>query len=184
MATVRIHRSGEILREKKAVSTYLKKQRVSYESWGVERLNGHLKESYMLSSDEQQAIIEFYSPEIANLKSRQGYITQDIVMLSDLTPNLDSILEKFRREHHHIDDEVRFVADGSGVFTIRKADLIFDVTVSAGDLLVVPAYTRHWFDLTPERRIKCIRIFKDPSCWAAIYDDPAAMRAKYNPLRG
>ena len=177
MATISIRHSGEMLYEQKEVWTYLKEQGVIYEFWGTERLNGHLKESYTLSPEERQAILDLYGPEISDLKSRQGYITQDIVVLSKLALNLDTILEKFRREHHHTDDEVRFVVDGSGIFTIRKGALIFDVTVMAGDLLVVPAYTRHWFDLTPERRIKCIRIFKDPAGWVAIYDEPAALTA-------
>jgi 1,2-dihydroxy-3-keto-5-methylthiopentene dioxygenase len=173
MATINIHTSGEILCERKAVWSYLKTQGVIYEFWGTERLTGHLKESYTLSPEEQQAILDLYGPEISNLKSRQGYLTQDIVVLSGATQNLDAILGKFRREHHHIDDEVRFVVDGGGIFTIRKGNLIFDITVTAGDLLVVPAYTRHWFDLTSEQRIKCIRIFKDPAGWVAIYDEPA-----------
>ncbi len=172
MAVVNILQSGEVLQEKESVWIYLKEQGVIYERWGVERLSGHLKESYTLSPDEQQAILNLYEPEISDLKSRQGYITQDLVVLSDATPDLDSILKKFRREHHHTDDEVRFVVDGSGIFTIRKGALTFAVTVEAGDLLAVPAYTRHWFGLTPERRIKCIRIFRDPAGWVAIYDEP------------
>ena len=177
MATVTIRRSGQILHEPELVSAYLNGQGMFYEFWGVERLDGYLKESYTLKSDEQQTILDLYVFEISDLKSRQGYRTEDIVVLSDATPNLDAILEKFRREHHHTDDEVRFVVDGSGIFTIRKNDLIFDVTVTAGDLIVVPAYTRHWFELTPERKIKCIRIFKDPAGWVAIYDEPAVSSA-------
>ena len=177
MATITIRRSENVLQEKEAVSTYLKEHGVIYESWGVERLNGHLKESYALSPNEQLKILDLYAPEIEDLKSRQGYLTQDIVVLSDATPNLDLILEKFRWEHHHTDDEVRFVVDGSGIFTIRKNGLIFDVIVEAGDMIVVPAYTRHWFDLTLERKIKCIRIFKDPAGWIAVYDEPVVSSA-------
>lgn len=173
MATITIRRSGQVLNEKDSVSAYLQEQGVIYESWGVQRLSRHLRMSTTLTLEEQQAILRLYEQEITDLKSRQGYVTQDIVVLSEAMPNLEGVLEKFRREHHHTDDEVRFVVNGSGVFTIRKNSLVFDVTVVAGDLLVVPAFTRHWFDLTPERRIKCIRVFKDPAGWMAIYDEPA-----------
>jgi 1,2-dihydroxy-3-keto-5-methylthiopentene dioxygenase len=173
MATITIRTNGKVLRGNGEISSYLEGQTVHYESWGVERLNRRLKQSYTLGPDEEQAILGLYSPEIEELKSREGYLAQDLVVLSDATPNLEIILDKFRREHHHTDDEVRFVIDGSCIFTIRKNQLIFDVTVEAGDLLVVPAYTRHWFDLTPERKIKCIRIFKDPAGWVAVYDEPA-----------
>ncbi len=179
MAMITIRRSGQVLRKKKEVLSYLTEQGVIHEVWGVERVNGHLKESYTLSPDEQQAILGLYEPEISDLKSRQGYITQDIVVLSEATPKLEEILGKFRREHHHIDDEVRFVVDGGGIFTILKDGLIFDVNVVPGDLLGVPAYTRHWFDLTAERRIKCIRIFKDPAGWVAIYDQPVKSAAGF-----
>jgi len=172
MATVTIRGEGRVLIDPGTVSTYLNELGVIYDSWGVERLSRRLAESYSLNSEEQQSILHHYAPEISDLKSRQGYLAQDIVVLSDATPNLEAILEKFRREHHHTDDEVRFVVDGSGIFTLRKNDRIFDVKVTAGDLIVVPAFTRHWFDLTPERKIKCIRIFKDPAGWAAIYDEP------------
>lgn len=183
MATITIRQdgqarpSGTVLEENGGVSAYLKGQGMIYETWGIERLNGRLKNSYALEVEDQRAILDLYASEISGLKSRQGYITQDIVVLSDATPNLDAILEKFRREHHHADDEVRFVVDGSGIFSVRKNVLIFDVTVTAGDLIVVPAYTRHGFDLTHERKIKCIRIFKDPAGWVAIYDKPVVSQS-------
>lgn len=172
MGQITIRSNRQVINEKNAVSDYLRGQGLIYESWGVERLKGRLKDSYSLTPEEQQSLLDQYGTEISDLKSRQGYLTQDVVVLSDATPNLDAILEKFRREHHHTDDEVRFVIDGSGIFTIRRDRLIFDVRVTAGDLLVVPAYTRHWFDLTSERKIKCIRVFKDPAGWVAIYEEP------------
>ncbi|MGX1451877.1 cupin superfamily acireductone dioxygenase involved in methionine salvage, partial [Cytobacillus horneckiae] len=30
-------------------------------------------------------------------------------------PNLDELLKNFQREHHHTDDEVRFIVSGHGV---------------------------------------------------------------------
>ncbi len=178
MATVQIRGSKESFSGNEEVAAYLGQQEILFESWGVDRLNGHLRESYALSPEEKQQILDLYDVEITDLKSRQGYLTQDVIVVSEATPNLDAILEKFKKEHHHTDDEVRFVVDGSGVFTIRKGNLILDVIVKAGDLLMVPAYTRHWFDLTEERKIKCIRIFKDPAGWVAVYDEPAALATK------
>ena len=80
------------------------------------------------------------------------------------------LLDKFNREHHHTEDEVRFVVDGHGIFTIcGRSGRYFDVGVGPGDLIAVPAWTRHWFTLAEDRRIKCIRLFQDPAGWAAIY---------------
>ncbi len=172
MATVQVRGSKEYFSGNEEVAAYLGQQGILFESWGVERLNEDLREPYTLSPEEKQKILDLYEGEVSDLRSRQGYLTQDLIVVSEATPNLNAILEKFKKEHHHTDDEVRFVVDGSGIFTIRKGDLIFDVLVEAGDLLMVPAYTRHWFDLTDERKIKCIRIFKDPAGWVAVYEEP------------
>ena len=116
-----------------------------------------------------------YQPHLDELTQRRGYITQDIIQLKPDTPNLDAALAKFDPEHRHDDDEVRFVLEGEGVFDIRSdADAKGDerwmrVTVEPGDLLVVPKGKHHRFELTALRTIKCVRLFKDPAGWTAIY---------------
>jgi 1,2-dihydroxy-3-keto-5-methylthiopentene dioxygenase len=171
MATVTLHRHRTVLDEPAVVSAYLEAQGIPYASWGVRQLKGRMKNA-TFSPEDQQAILSLYEPELTELKARWGYRSQDLVVLSDRTPNLEGILAPFRREHHHTDDEVRCVVDGSGLFTVCRGRLVFDVTVRPGDLIMIPAFTRHWFSLTPERKITCIRVFKDPAGWAAIYDEP------------
>ena len=173
MANVVIRTSGDEIFGKEAVAGYLHDRGLLYRSWGIERIKGPLRYSYSLRSGDQRALLKLYGKEMRELKASQGYLTEDLVVLSNQTPCLDDVLVKFNLEHHHRDDEVRFVIDGGGVFTIRQEALIFDVVVEPGDLLVVPAYTLHRFNLTEERKIKCVRIFKNPSGWEAVYDEPA-----------
>lgn len=170
MANIVIRTSGDEIFGKEAIAGYLHDRGLLYRSWGIGRIKSSLRNSYTLRFGDRRALLKLYAGEIMELKAGQGYVTEDLEVLSDQIPCLDAILEKFSREHHHTDDEVRFVIDGGGVFTIRQDALIFDVAVEPGDLLVVPAYTRHWFNLTEERKIKCIRIFKDPAGWEAVYD--------------
>jgi 1,2-dihydroxy-3-keto-5-methylthiopentene dioxygenase len=163
--------SGKVMEDPVEIKNFLAKYGVLYDKWGVERLPKHLIENYELTEEEQQAIIDAYKEELEQLKKEKGYITEDIVVLSDKTPNLEALLEKFKKEHHHVDDEVRFVVDGSGVFPLKLDGEIVEVWVEAGDLIVVPAGTRHWFELDENRKIKCIRVFKTPAGWEAIYDE-------------
>jgi 1,2-dihydroxy-3-keto-5-methylthiopentene dioxygenase len=172
MAIVIIRGNTKEIIGKEAVADCLKNHGLIYQWWDTDRINGRLKDSYQLNADEQKMLVNAYSSEISQLKAREGYVTEDVVVLSPETPNLDELLAKFSREHHHTDDEVRFVVDGKGIFTIRQGGLIIDLVVEAGDLIVVPALTRHWFNLTEEKRIKCIRIFKDSAGWTAIYEEP------------
>ena len=111
-----------------------------------------------------------FQPALDRLARERGYVTQDVVELRPDTPNLDGILGKFKDEHLHRDDEVRFVVEGEGIFDIRGADERWiRVQVERGDLLVVPADLYHRFFLTERRQIRCVRLFKDAAGWVPEY---------------
>lgn len=114
-----------------------------------------------------------YKSQIEKLKKRFGYASADVCMLDKLNPNLDKILEPFMKEHHHTDDEVRFTVEGEGIFGVNPLCAPpFEIYVEKGDLLIVPAMTRHWFCLTEKKNICCIRVFKENPKWEAIYEVP------------
>ena len=123
-----------------------------------------------------EAILAAYAPEIRTLSAEGGYVTADVIDIHPTTPHLDAMLAKFDREHWHDEDEVRFTIAGRGIFYINPQNNrpIVAVTVTPGDLLVVPKGTLHWFSLGPERRIRTIRLFQDPTGWTPHYTDAAA----------
>lgn len=174
MAQIRFHETNERIENAAEVAKYLEGQGVIYENWDISRLQGHLKEEYALGDVEKQEILNLFKPEIDALSAKRGYKSADIVILSDKTPNLDQLLDMFKKEHHHSEDEVRFIVDGHGIFAIQgpKDGVFFDVELEAGDLISVPNGTRHWFELMEDRKVKAIRIFESAEGWAAIYDKP------------
>ena len=54
---------------------------------------------------------------------------------------------KFLAEHRHAEDEVRFFVAGRACFYLHLEPEVFAVVCESGDLLTVPAGTRHWFDM-------------------------------------
>jgi len=111
-----------------------------------------------------------YQPALEQIKKANGYVAQDIVELTPQTPNLDTILAKFDKEHLHTDDEVRFVLDGSGIFDIRsKSDKWMRVEVFRSDYISVPANKHHRFYVMEDKFIRCVRLFKDNTGWTPIY---------------
>jgi 1,2-dihydroxy-3-keto-5-methylthiopentene dioxygenase len=117
---------------------------------------------------------EAYQPFLDELRAGRGYVTQDEVKLHPGTPNLSQICAKFLDEHHHTDDEVRFVLEGEGIFDIRsKTDRWMRIVVTPGDLIVVPAMKHHRFMLTDANTIRCARLFKDQSGWVPVYRQAA-----------
>lgn len=128
---------------------------------------GVLHERLELSPDD-------FQPTLEQLKAERGYVEQDEVQLRPDTPDLEGICAKFKDEHLHTDDEVRFVLDGEGIFDIRSQDdRWMRVVVQQGDLLVVPANLHHRFFLTDEKSIRCVRLFKDASGWVPHYRNDA-----------
>lgn len=111
-----------------------------------------------------------HEPVIAALMERGGYFERDEVRMGAATPDLDALRAKFAEEHHHDDDEVRFVLEGEGIFDIRsRADRWMRVVVHPGDLIVVPRDRHHRFLLTDVVAIRCVRLFRDRQGWVPHY---------------
>lgn len=151
---------GELITDSNKITEVMSSHGLVYERWGVKG---------SVSSDSE--VLSAYNDEIDRLKSSRGYVTADLVALSAATPNLDAICAKFDKEHHHTEDEVRFVVEGEGVFELQDAEEkdFLKFTSEPGDLIVIPANRRHLFYLTDQRKIRCIRLFRNQEGWDAIY---------------
>lgn len=173
MAQIRFHATNERIEDREEAANFLKEQGVIYDYWDISRLQGTLRDEYALDDQQKNQIIDLFKSEIDDLSAKRGYKSADIVILSDKTPNLDDLLNKFKAEHHHEEDEVRFIVDGHGIFAIKSPvdGTYFDVELNPGDLISVPNGTRHWFELMEDRKVKAIRIFSTTEGWAAIYEE-------------
>ncbi|MBM7693123.1 1,2-dihydroxy-3-keto-5-methylthiopentene dioxygenase [Peribacillus deserti] len=171
MATITIHGSNEHIENQESVIKFLEGQGVIYEEWDINKLPEDLREKFALSDEEKAQILESFKEEIADISARRGYQAQDVISLSDSTPNLDQLLTNFKQEHHHTDDEVRFIVSGHGIFAIEGTDGVwFDVNLNPGDLISVPVNTRHYFTLQEDRKVVAVRIFVTSEGWVPIYD--------------
>jgi 1,2-dihydroxy-3-keto-5-methylthiopentene dioxygenase len=174
MARITIPDEQRRLDDVQEIREFLKPHGIWYEHWDVAGRVG--------TDASNEEILAAYQPEIDRLKSQGGYVTADVINVSPETPGLDALLNKFNKEHIHTEDEVRFTVKGGGVFHIHpQQGPIFAVQVESGDLINVPAGTRHWFDLCDDRTIRCIRLFLDPAGWAPHYVDDG-VHANYAPV--
>jgi len=174
MAVVRFPDEGRTVTGEAAVREALARVGIDYERW---------QPSHPISDGAPaEAVLAAYATEIDRLKKAGGYVTADVIDVSPQTPNLDTMLAKFRREHWHDEDEVRFILRGRGVFHIHPKDApVMAIEVVPGDLLRVPRGTHHWFDLCSERDIRAIRLFQDASGWTPRYTD-TGVDARYEPV--
>ncbi|MCL4520156.1 MAG: cupin domain-containing protein [Firmicutes bacterium] len=172
MATVSIQHAGiqESL-DGPAALAFLADHGVRYEYWDVSLADRALRDRATLTDAEKSALIAPFMSSLNRLAHDYGYISHDLIVLNrEATANLDELLVNFQREHHHLEDEVRFILAGEGVFTLTRDGDTFSVLVTPGDLISVPAKTRHWFTLTHRLNVKAIRLFQTEGGWQAIYE--------------
>ncbi|MGF6951340.1 1,2-dihydroxy-3-keto-5-methylthiopentene dioxygenase [Neobacillus sp. B4I6] len=171
MAYITFQTREEQIHEQDEVASFLESQEVIYENWDISKLSAELVEKYLLSDEEKKEILAAFEGEIADISARRGYKAQDVISLSENTPNLDVLLTNFKNEHHHTDDEVRFIVSGHGVFVIQGKDgEFFEVHLNPGDLISVPENTRHYFTLEEDRKVVAVRIFVTTEGWVPIYE--------------
>jgi 1,2-dihydroxy-3-keto-5-methylthiopentene dioxygenase len=173
MANIRMRNTNERLTQEQEVKRFLNEQGVLYEHWNMEKLPNYLHNTFILSDEKKEEILNVFDTEIRSLANRRGYKEWDIIALSDATPNLDELLKRFEQVHVHTEDEVRAITAGNGIFTIKGDSGYFDVELSAGDVISVPVNIPHFFTLMENRKVVAVRLFIDASGWVAHpYEDP------------
>jgi 1,2-dihydroxy-3-keto-5-methylthiopentene dioxygenase len=164
MAIVTVPDKNLTLTDAAEITAYLAKINIDYE-----RLENQSRISPDASADE---ILAAYAPELEELKAKGGYATADVIDIKPEIPNLETMLDKFRPEHWHDEDEVRFIVKGCGIFHIAPENgNVTSIKMTAGDLIRVPRGMHHWFDLDENRTVRAIRLFQDASGWTPHYTD-------------
>lgn len=155
------------------IRTYLEARSIVFERWSA---------SVPLSRDAtQDDVLAAYDHALRPYMERHGYQTADVIRVHPGVENLDQVRAKFLDEHTHAEDEVRFFVEGKGAFwfNLGGEEPVFAVVCEAGDLIGVPAGTRHWFDMGAKPLVTAIRVFTNPAGWVPAYTDSGISR-RYN----
>jgi 1,2-dihydroxy-3-keto-5-methylthiopentene dioxygenase len=120
-----------------------------------------------------EAILEAYRPYLDELMGEKGAGSADVISLTPDNPNVAALRTKFLSEHIHTEDEIRFFVRGGGHFVMHVNGRVYDAYCEAGDLISVPANTRHWFDAGVAPRFTALRVFTDTTGWTPHYTGDA-----------
>jgi len=176
MAILNIPDNNLSISDPSEIKGFLNQRGILYEQWEAK---------VPFSPDADQAtILGAYAHVLEPYMQKNGYKTADVINISAQTPDYGALRNKFLSEHQHTEDEVRFFVDGKGFFwfNLNDSEPIFNVMCEAGDLISVPANTKHWFDAGKENPfVKAIRVFIDTSGWVPHYTN-SGVDKKYNPV--
>lgn len=138
---------------------------VRFERWAADR--------HLPAGADQETVIAAYRTSIDALVGEKGYQSVDVIRLERGTPNIEPMRKKFLDEHRHAEDEVRFFVEGRGAFYLHVGDRVYQTICVKGDLIAVPAGTKHWFDMGPDPEFTAIRLFMNPDGWVASFTGDA-----------
>lgn len=164
MAILNIPQENKSIETVSEIKSFLNHRSIFFDQWQADK-----KLTETASQDE---ILDAYSTALKPYMHSNGYKVADVININSKTENYDAIRAKFLQEHTHTEDEVRFFVDGEGLFwfNLEGDKAVFNVLCQAGDLISVPANTKHWFDAGEKNpSVKAIRIFIDSSGWVPHY---------------
>lgn len=173
MAVLTIPDEGITLTNPTEIKQFLNDKGVFFDQWSCS-----VEFSDSASSDE---ILAAYDIQLKPFMEAGGYQTADVISINQLTENYDAIRAKFLAEHTHSEDEIRFFVDGKGLFWFNlDKQPVFNLLCEQGDLISVPAGTKHWFDAGETNPfVKAIRIFIDMQGWIPEYTG-SSIEQKYS----
>ena len=147
------------------IAAELAKVGVQFERWAAD--------AELAPGADQAAVIAAYRSSVDRLMRDGGYRSVDVIRLERGTLNTEPIRKKFLDEHQHSEDEVRFFVEGRGAFYLHVDGKVYQTICVKGDLISVPAGTKHWFDMGADPEFTAIRLFINPDGWVANFTGDA-----------
>ncbi|MFF0456037.1 acireductone dioxygenase [Nocardia africana] len=166
-ADVRLHTT-----DPDRIAAELAARGIVFDRWPAEAVTADI------ASEE---ILGHYKGRIGDLNADGRYRHIDLARLhpDDSDPQWPeqarAARQKFLSEHRHAEDEVRFFVSGRGCFYLHLEPEVVAVVCEGGDLVSVPAGTRHWFDMGTRPDFVAIRFFEEADGWIGDFTgDPIA----------
>jgi 1,2-dihydroxy-3-keto-5-methylthiopentene dioxygenase len=128
-----------------------------------------------------QQVLATYQADVDRVSAEGGYRLVDVVALQptgdpEWAETAKAARARFLDEHQHDEDEVRFFVAGRGCFYLRLDGKVHALVCEAGDLVSVPARTRHWFDMGAVPRFCAIRFFQEEDGWVGNFTGDSISR--------
>ena len=118
---------------------------------------------------DADTLLTAYRPHLDRLMGETKAGTADVIKMRPGNPAYPAMRQKFIDEHIHTEDEIRFFVGGAGNFILHLNGRVYDAHCTEGDLISVPAGTKHWFDAGTEPNATVLRVFTDTTGWTPHY---------------
>ncbi|MDD0975512.1 cupin domain-containing protein [Pseudomonas fontis] len=104
---------------------------------------------------QPEEVMVAYQAQIDQLMTERGYRNVEVVSAAS------DVAMQVVGEVTVAEDVVRVFVAGRGQYALRIEDYVYAVVCEKGDLIVVPAGVRHWFDGGENPHFVALRMFKE-----------------------
>ncbi len=108
---------------------------------------------------DTQRIADIFSQDIALLKAKFAREQFEVINARQFKSRAINLRESYLSEHVHEDHEIRWFLAGTMLLYLNLEGKVHILPCRAGDLVVIPPYTRHWIDMGPEPDYCCVTFY-------------------------
>lgn len=111
------------------------------------------------SSEEVLAVCQV---QVQQLSDEYGYASLDVFSLCDERGLNNEMRTSLLKEQRCGVAQLRYCLAGRGLLCLHIDDYVYALLCEKNDLVVLPAGTRHWFDIGERPRVALLRLFDSP----------------------
>lgn len=103
-------------------------------------------------------VLDAYAAPVAQMLGMGAGLSAQVVRISHGQAPLDAPHGHCLDEHSHSEDERHLFVAGQALLSLHAGEMVFQLLCERGDLLVIPAGTRHWLDVGSQENCVLIRV--------------------------
>lgn len=104
------------------------------------------------------AVLSAYQTQIKQLHSDTGLAAVDVLSCASARAQTAQLREGFLQECSYAVDQALLCVAGRGLLAVHIDEQVFELLCGKGDLVVLPAGTRHWLDIGEQPNLLAIRL--------------------------
>jgi 1,2-dihydroxy-3-keto-5-methylthiopentene dioxygenase len=105
-----------------------------------------------------EVVLATYQAQITQLMNETGLAVVDVLSLMPGHPQQLELRAALLQERSHAGDYVHWCVAGRGLFALHIGAQVFEVLCEKGDLIALPAGTKHWLDIGEKADFVAVRL--------------------------
>jgi 1,2-dihydroxy-3-keto-5-methylthiopentene dioxygenase len=105
-----------------------------------------------------EVVLATYQEQIAQLMNETGLVVVDVLRHVSEHPQQLELRAALLQERRHAGDYVYWCVAGRGLFALHIDEQVFEVLCGKGDLIALPAGTKHWLDIGEKADFIAVRL--------------------------